>query len=104
MAHEVDEVAQTADAHCARRHQVEQVREQRRLLIEVVALARFAAARPLIELGDEPIGVVAPLVGAPHALGNRILPGAAQSHPHLVEASRRERLPVQIDPRSAEQP
>ena len=40
----------------------------------------------------------------PHALGHRILSGAAQPHPHLVEASRRERLPVQIDPRPAEQP
>src|SRR5206468_1733249 len=103
MAQEVNERTNCAGADSCRRGQVDETRQQRGLLIKIIAFVRFAPARPLLDAGEQQIGLIAPFFRFPYRLRVHLSALAAQLIEAAMQPPRLRSLPVVVEPRRGQQ-
>ena len=101
-AEKLDEGAYRPRVKLAGWNQVEHPGVEDRLLVEVVALVALALAAPLVDIGEQPVGLRAPLGRQAHAQGIGGRARTAQPHRRVVQPSGIAGLPIEVDARDAE--
>ena len=99
----IDERADAAGAEDSGRREIDEPGEQRSLLVEEVALGRLSPARPLLDVGQEQIGLIAPVLRLSNCFREQRLTVAAKPLFVAIEPPCIRRLPVVVDSRRRQQ-